>query len=310
MANRDPLFDILKGIGIILVFVAHTFVKDVSPFIMSFHMPLFFIVSGYFFKPRPLAVQLRSDFRRIMVPFLLICVVTRLLIVLQQAHAGHTIAHPDSPAWFLLALFNAKFIYALICRAFPRHRLLASLTLSSIPCLVLLFADIPRDIVVLSSCLCAVVFIAVGDCVRRHSLLAFLDGRAGVSAAVALLLWLTTSIYGQVDLHLCLFKLWIIDFAGACAGTYLCYVVSRHVAARAMAAAACLSRLGYYSLVVYSFHAIEYVFPSWFQICSLLHCSALPAILATRFALCCGAAWAGMKIKPVRQIFFPVEKTL
>lgn len=47
--NRNSTFDIIKGIGIILVVLGHCgFIF--SNFIYLFHMPLFFIVSGYFFK--------------------------------------------------------------------------------------------------------------------------------------------------------------------------------------------------------------------------------------------------------------------
>lgn len=44
----------LKGIGIILVVLGHLLAKDypfVTPYIYMFHMPLFFFISGYLFKP-------------------------------------------------------------------------------------------------------------------------------------------------------------------------------------------------------------------------------------------------------------------
>lgn len=52
---RDISFDIAKGIGIILVVIGH-YVPDDAPlwytglvrFIYYFHMPLFFIIAGYF----------------------------------------------------------------------------------------------------------------------------------------------------------------------------------------------------------------------------------------------------------------------
>ena len=46
--------NVLKGIGIILVVLGHLLVKDypyVKPYIYMVHMPLFFIISGYLFKP-------------------------------------------------------------------------------------------------------------------------------------------------------------------------------------------------------------------------------------------------------------------
>ena len=50
--KRDATIDVLKGIGIILVVIGHTCCKlpYVNQVIYSFHMPLFFIASGLFFK--------------------------------------------------------------------------------------------------------------------------------------------------------------------------------------------------------------------------------------------------------------------
>lgn len=49
--ERKIEFDILKGISILLVIIGHS--RCVSPiyeFFNSFHVPLFFCISGYFFS--------------------------------------------------------------------------------------------------------------------------------------------------------------------------------------------------------------------------------------------------------------------
>ena len=53
--ERIEAFDILKGIGIILMIVAHTYGPNsmIWDFIYAFHMPLFFIVTGFFYKQKP-----------------------------------------------------------------------------------------------------------------------------------------------------------------------------------------------------------------------------------------------------------------
>ena len=48
--NRNESIDILKGIGIILVLVAHSLGGAILTFAYTFHMPLFFIVTGMFMK--------------------------------------------------------------------------------------------------------------------------------------------------------------------------------------------------------------------------------------------------------------------
>ena len=44
--NRDPLYDRARGIGMILVIYGHMFTGAPFSFIFSFHMPLFFVISG------------------------------------------------------------------------------------------------------------------------------------------------------------------------------------------------------------------------------------------------------------------------
>ena len=46
--QRNESIDILKGIGIVLVLTAHSLEGFVSQFAYTFHMPLFFIVTGLF----------------------------------------------------------------------------------------------------------------------------------------------------------------------------------------------------------------------------------------------------------------------
>lgn len=307
--ERDLTFDVLKGIGILLVFIAHTFVKGVGSYIMTFHMPLFFIVSGYFFKPKPLVKLLKTDSRRLIAPFLFISITTKLLVLLQEVYVGHPIIHPNSPAWFLLALFGAKFIYNIIFIFFYQHRLIVSFVLSSIPCLLVKWMDFPSWIIVLMSCICSVFFVAIGDVVRQNHVLLYLNSHKPFYVFIALLLWLNSSILGGVDLHFCYFKLWFVDFAGACAGTYICYVISKSIVSRSLKPVSLLSILGYYSLIVYSFHAIEYVFPSWFQMCSWIKFNPLMLILLLRITFCCLASWVAIKISFFRQIFCPKGKS-
>ena len=48
--NRNIVLDIAKGISIITVVIAHLQYTCFSKYIYWFHMPLFFIISGYLFK--------------------------------------------------------------------------------------------------------------------------------------------------------------------------------------------------------------------------------------------------------------------
>ncbi len=64
--------DILKGIGIFLVVLGHLSFKNenISHLIFSFHMPLFFVLSGFVFKRKKMSNFFLSKFRRILIPYI------------------------------------------------------------------------------------------------------------------------------------------------------------------------------------------------------------------------------------------------
>ncbi len=81
--RRIGYIDIARGIGILLVALAHADVSLFSPYlhrlIYAFHMPLFFFLSGYFFNPHlPLWALVKKRFNTVLKPYL----VTILLIYL------------------------------------------------------------------------------------------------------------------------------------------------------------------------------------------------------------------------------------
>lgn len=47
LKERNITFDILKGIGILLMMWCHL-TQTHNQFVYSFHMPLFFLISGYY----------------------------------------------------------------------------------------------------------------------------------------------------------------------------------------------------------------------------------------------------------------------
>lgn len=73
-SKRLDWIDIAKGIAIILVIVGHT-VPNPSPLrhaIFSFHMPVFFILAGYTFRPKPWRELLSGSVSRLLVPYVVL----------------------------------------------------------------------------------------------------------------------------------------------------------------------------------------------------------------------------------------------
>ena len=83
---RDPLYDRAKGYGMILVVYGHMFTYGGIPFsiIFSFHMPLFFIISGMLLSPKKLenssySVWFRSILKKYMPPVLFFSILGGLI---------------------------------------------------------------------------------------------------------------------------------------------------------------------------------------------------------------------------------------
>lgn len=73
-SKRLDWIDIAKGVAIILVIVGHT-VPNPSPLrhaIFSFHMPVFFILAGYTFRPKPWCELLSGSVSRLLVPYVVL----------------------------------------------------------------------------------------------------------------------------------------------------------------------------------------------------------------------------------------------
>lgn len=74
--KREQIFDIAKGIGIILMVYAHTYAFG-KPFIYLFHMAFFFIIAGYFFNPKhsenvnSLFAFVKNKWVRLALPFII-----------------------------------------------------------------------------------------------------------------------------------------------------------------------------------------------------------------------------------------------
>ena len=76
--SRVEYFDIAKGIAILCVILAHFPVPEIpdllSRICFSFHMPLFFLVSGYFFRDKAFPEFLFGKAKQLLIPYL-ICLI-------------------------------------------------------------------------------------------------------------------------------------------------------------------------------------------------------------------------------------------
>lgn len=108
--NRISWIDVLKGIGIILVVIGHTS-KDnfMVDWLYTFHMPLFFALSGYLWSQSnstsSFSVFLQKRIKTLLWPFVFFRIVLVLYWIVVESHFREL---DLGPIWFLIVLFVAE----------------------------------------------------------------------------------------------------------------------------------------------------------------------------------------------------------
>ena len=129
--KRIEYLDIAKGIAIICVIIGHSCGDITRSIIYTFHMPLFFIISGYFCKGK---VELVKNTKKLIVPYVITCITMVLLLMVLNVFSGRYITHnvqewiisavlgkgsgayAIGAIWFLVALYIGKSILNLIVK--------------------------------------------------------------------------------------------------------------------------------------------------------------------------------------------------
>ena len=194
--NRIEWIDIAKGIGMILVIAGHTFALDYSAPIYTFHMPLFFFISGMFIKTSvPFSSFLQSKSKSIFLVWFIVFAISMLVCLcipewwvqitphalLRDLYSSNTNVVQNSSLWFLICLFFAELIFWFADKLkdslnqkifYGLFILFAIYVLWQVPVLNKLSDIIPlygnRLPFKIDTALCAVVFIAIGNWCRDY----------------------------------------------------------------------------------------------------------------------------------------------
>lgn len=116
--RRLNYVDITKGIAIFLVVLGHTYRGNiVQNWLYSFHMPLFFFISGWLYKEKNFeqgffAFALKKS-RRLLVPYFVFLVLNFLYWILVERHFR---SFDQGPLWFLPILLIVECIVAILVK--------------------------------------------------------------------------------------------------------------------------------------------------------------------------------------------------
>lgn len=140
-------YDLLKGLGILLVLWGHTMAPAiVHNTIYAFHMPLFFFVSGCLYKHDTLLHTAKHKAVRLLIPWLIFAIILSLILGVTEYFKCHTInsvmqfyanelrmgltGDKNSKClfgtiWFLICLFEVMILYAAMYKFIKSKKLIS-----------------------------------------------------------------------------------------------------------------------------------------------------------------------------------------
>lgn len=140
--RRIQWIDIAKCIGIILVLIGHISQnKNIHTFIYSFHMPLFFIISGYLYHDKDNYIKNKAS--KILIPYLFFSVVSFVYWYFIERNIRGQNINPINPLvniiiarggdenyiynvalWFLPCLFTTEVIFHILIKKIKNIKIL------------------------------------------------------------------------------------------------------------------------------------------------------------------------------------------
>lgn len=274
--------DVAKGIAILAVILGHSlshYVTDYTNllcnFVFSFHMPLFFIVSGYFYSNR--AGGITKSARTLLIPYLALALFAFFEQVIVNPdydipkHLFSILYANPSPLrsrellnnlpvigmeWFLLALFICRLIYKNIDTFGKKYNIPVSLLALCVFITGISLNDhvwLPFSI---QPAMGAVLFYHIGYELKQRGIMTDNEVRSKsgvviISAAI----WLCAIFYGYVRVNANLYND-MLSIVGAVCGSFVILLLSKYIA-KIPVIGKFLTWAGRYSIVIFCVHKIE-----------------------------------------------------
>ena len=333
--DRLQYIDIARGIGMICIILGHLGNSGLNRVVYTFHVPLFFILAGYFIsEKKSMGEFIRNRARSLLVPY----AVTSIVMVLIGIAAGIVLYGPIGiwqgvswlwacfygsgnsfdllfqinsvgAIWFLLALFTGSVLFR--CSLNMNKWIRAAFVLA-----LFAAAYYTRNVIWLPFSLqpgmCSVMFIYVGWIVKRYK-----DRLRSVPLALKISALAVSAVLWGVFIYTYNRTFWVVrcQFGRGipdiimCLSACLAVIFISWLLEKVPFFGTSFALVGRYSLLVLCIHNIELNFFPWTQIMQALaghgmpEGLVLPLTIVGKLAGCFLAAWLLLKIKPVRKLF-------
>ena len=266
--ERIPIFDALKGTAILLMIINHVSLEGAwtGKFIGVFHMPLFFIISGYLYKQRDFKETIKKNTTKVLLPYILTSLVIWIIFggVKGQLNWGLSILWGNSrpfhnltgvgPLWFLTAFFWTMIYANILLRINSKKiRWIILAGLFAISVLRVQFTGflLPFGI---TTGLGGVIFLFVGMEIKKNPI--YINKVSFLWPGI--IIWLTCVVLGSCAMAWHIYKLNLLQVIGGLYGTYVCYWVIKQFKETSFILKS-LCFIGANSLSLFCIHSVDRV---------------------------------------------------
>lgn len=228
MVNKIDYINIAKALGIILVVAGHCLDKDITNFIYLFHMPMFFMISGYLYRNKDVDIfgYCKKKIKSIYIPFIKwniiflilhnvffdigfykegvlnlhridgIGFIEDLFSILFLTHMEQVTA----PSWYLRVFFVTSILYMLAHRYIASRKCLFYISILIYVCVYILFyiGEIKGSIMIyITLIMIAFVFMTWGEFYKKIELKINYNLKYNI---LAFLMLVILSRYGHINI--------------------------------------------------------------------------------------------------------------
>ena len=277
--QRIEYLDSVKAFDIVLMMLGHCYWKESVPYmnaaIYSFHMPLFFIISGFFIKPLRAGEAIHKYFFAYIKPYILTSVFILAMIAVIDFFSDSKVDYfkdwllrvsfasgsdkgkelfaslPIIGAlWFLPALFCGNLIFSILLR---RHD---GIELFSIICILFVVSYCSVRIIRLpfsiQAGMSATLFLWIGNKIRQFSVVDTVS-KSYIIIGCMFIVWFACILKGGVSISHCVYSLGLISVLGAISASLLIFCAFKEYPALS-----CLGegKMGQHTLLILCIHEV------------------------------------------------------
>lgn len=178
---RNPGIDLVRIVGVLAIVAGHIwFDEPFHALVFAWHVPVFFFISGWLWKPRPMRQELATRSRSLLKPYvfwfvaLYVAYVPALVadarfsggLAFGPIYGGRFATEPFTTFWFVFALFAAAILWQAVVGGWWKWPVLAFALVAS----VAFGPQLASTPLAIGSALPALLFIAAGAWLRRLDL--------------------------------------------------------------------------------------------------------------------------------------------